>query len=179
MFHPGTSRLIACWAGLAAGGVPARAQFDPLAVHDLLPQMFLLAREGDRLALRIAGENLRDLFARPLKGTDIFQLFAPTAQPLARRTALQAVRDGLPMVLVSTGRAKGGGQVPMEVVLAPLRGADGTTDRLIGMIQPTASLVLLDGEPVHEVTVRIAATAGTGPQRPGLRLVAIDGQRLA
>lgn len=179
MFHTGTTRLIACWTGLNAGRAPARASFDPIQVADLLPQMFLLAREGDRLAFRIAGESLRDLFGRPLKGADVFQLFSPPAQALARRSALQAIRDGRPMVLYSTGRGDGGGQLPLEIMLAPMLGADGVVDRLIGMVQPTASLVHLEGQPVREVSVRMAAPAGSAPTRPPLRLAAVDGQRLA
>lgn len=179
MFHPGTSRLIACWTGLDAGRVPPRARFDPLEVADLLPQMFLLAREQDRLALRIAGEALRDLFGRPLKGRDIFSLFSPPAQALARRASLQAIREGCPIVLMATGRAQAGGQVPLEIVLAPMAGPDGTIDRLVGLVQPTASLVLLEGQPIHEVSVRMAATAGTAPSRAPLRLATVDGQRLA
>jgi hypothetical protein len=179
VFHPGTTRLIAGWNALDAGRTPPRARFDPLETADLLPQMFLLAREGDRLAFRIAGEALRDLFARPLRGSDIFALFSPPARPLARRTALQAVRDGRPMVLISSGRTDAGAQVPLEIVLAPMLGADGTADRLIGLVQPTASLTLLEGRPIHEVAVRMAATAGTAPARPQLRLAAVDGQRIA
>ncbi len=179
MFHSGTTRLIASWNALDAGRIPPRARFDPLEIADLLPQMFLLAREGDRLAFRIAGEALRDLFGRSLKGSDVFGLFSPPARPLARRTTLQAVRDGRPMVLVGTGRSDVGAQVPLEVVVAPMLGVHGTPDRLIGLVQPTASLTLLEGRPIHEVAIRMAATAGTAPARPQLRLAAVNGQRIA
>jgi len=179
VFHSGTTRLIACWNGLNAGRVPPRARFDPLETADLLPQMFLLARGGDRLAFRIAGEALRDLFGRPLKGADVFALFSPPAQALARRTVLEAIRDGRPMVLLAAGRAQAGGQVPLEIVLAPMLGADGTVDRLIGMVQPTASLAFLEGQPVIEISIRMATATGPAPTRPPLRLAAVDGQRLA
>lgn len=179
MFHPGTTRLIACWTGLNAGRVPPRARFDPLETADLLPQMFLLAREGDRLAFRIAGEALRELFGRSLKGSDVFGLFSPPARALARRTALQAVRDGTPTVLLCTGRSDTGAQLALEMVLAPMLGADGTADRLIGLIQPTASLTRLEGRPLTELSIRMATTVGSAPGRPVLRLAAVDGQRLA
>jgi len=179
VYHPGTTQLIACWNALDAGRAPPRARFDPLETADLLPQMFLLAREGDRLAFRIAGEALRDLFGRPLKGADAFGLFSPPARPLAHRTALQAVRDGRPMVLVGAGRSDLGTQVPLEIVLAPMLGTDGTADRLIGLVQPTATLSLLEGRPVQEITIRMATECGNAPGRPRLRLAAVDGQRLA
>lgn len=179
MFHSGTTRLIDYWSSLNGGRTPARAHFDPIQASDLLPQMFLLARESDRLAVRIAGEALRDLFGRPLKGRDVFSLFTPPAQALARRSALQAIRDETAMVLVATGRSKAGDEVPLEIVLAPLLGPDGAADRLIGLIQPTASLALLEGQPVADISVRMSAAGARRTQRPTLRLAALDGQRIA
>ena len=178
MFHTGTSRLIERWSGLNAARPPLRADFDPTLVADLLPLMFLLGREGDRLAFRIAGEGLRDLFGRPLRGTDVFSLFTATAAAVARRAALDSIRDGTPMVLIATGRSDMGGQLPLESVLAPLIGDHGAADRLVGLIQPTATLAHLEGRPVAEMTVRMAAAAGTRV-RPPLRLATIDGQRIA
>ena len=178
MFHTGTTRLIERWSGLNAARPPLRADFDPTLVADLLPLMFLLGREGDRLAFRIAGEGLRDLFGRPLRGTDVFSLFTAPAAAVARRAALDSIRDGTPMVLIATGRSDMGGQLPLEIVLAPLIGDHGAADRLVGLIQPTATLAHLEGRPVAEMTVRMAAAAGTRV-RPPLRLATIDGQRIA
>ena len=178
MFHTGTTRLIERWSGLNAARPPLRADFDPTMVADLLPLMFLLGREGDRLAFRIAGEGLRDLFGRPLRGTDVFSLFTAPAAAVARRAALDSIRDGTPMVLIATGRSDMGGQLPLEIVLAPLIGDHGSADRLLGLIQPTATLAHLEGRPVAEMTVRMAAAAGTRV-RPPLRLATIDGQRIA
>ncbi len=178
VFHPGTVRLIETWNGLNAGRTPLRAVFDPVAVARLLPSMFLLARQDDRLAFRIAGESLRDLMGRPLKGADFFELFTAPASALARRTSLEAVRDGAPMVLIAVGRSAEGGQIGLEILLAPLIGDDGVVDRIVGMIQPTASLAHLEGRPVAEISVRMAAAAGSR-RRPPLRLATLDGQRIA
>ena len=177
MYHSGTTRLIDYWSSLNGGQTPARADFDPIQASDLLPQMFLLAREGDRLAFRIAGETLRGLFGRSLKGSDVFALFSSPA--LARRTALDAVREGAAMVLIGVGRTSSGGEVPLEIVLAPVLGPDGATDRLIGLIQPTASLVLLEGQPIADISVRMASASTPRKRRPALRLAAQNGQRIA
>ena len=83
------------------------------------------------------------------------------------------------MVLFATGRSDMGGQLPLEIVLAPLIGDHGSADRLLGLIQPTATLAHLEGRPVTEVSVRMAAAAGNRPARPVLRLAAVDGQRIA
>lgn len=179
MFHTGTTRLIERWSGLNAARPPLRADFDPTRVADLLPLMFLLAREDDRLAFRIAGEGLRDLFGRPLKGTDVFNLFTAPASALARRAALDSIRDGAPMVLIAYGRSDLGGQLPLEILFAPLIGDHGAADRLVGIVQPTATLAHLEGRPVAEVSVRMAAAATTRAPRPILRLATVDGQRIA
>ena len=180
MFHSGTMRLIDFWSGLNAGQAPARADFDPVGVADLLPQMFLLAREGDRLAFRIAGEVLRDLFGRPLRGQDVFGLFPASARDMARRTALQAIRDRAPIVMIATGRTDAGAEVSLEILLAPLLDAQGAPDRLVGMIQPTSTLFALEGRPVTGLTIRVAAPAPNArPRAPRLRLAALNGRRIA
>ena len=72
-----------------------------------------------------------------------------------------------------------GGQLPLEILFAPLIGDHGSADRLVGIVQPTATLAHLEGRPVAEVSVRMAAAAGTRAPRPVLRLATIDGQRIA
>ena len=180
MFHSGTMRLLEFWNGLNAGRPPARSDFDPVGVADLLPRMFLLARERDRLAFRIAGEMLRDIFGRPLRGEDVFGLFAAGARDVARRTALQAIRDRAPVVVIATGRTDAGDEVSLEIVLAPLLDENGATDRLVGMIQPTSTLFALERRPVTQLFIRMAAPAPSHqPRAPMLRLAALNGRQIA
>lgn len=53
-------RLYAYWREKAAGGVPARAQFDPVDVRELLPNLMLLDVMGDmpRLRYRLVGTRV-------------------------------------------------------------------------------------------------------------------------
>ena len=45
-------RLYAYWLDKAAGGVPARAEFDPVDVRELLPNLMMLDVLGEPLRLR-------------------------------------------------------------------------------------------------------------------------------
>tara|TARA_R110002012_G_scaffold141593_2_gene299365 strand:+ start:28 stop:639 length:612 start_codon:yes stop_codon:yes gene_type:complete len=60
-----TSRILHHWVDLrgaeGAGSVPP---FDPIAVPGLLPFVYLLQREGDRLKYRVSGEEVNRLFAQ-------------------------------------------------------------------------------------------------------------------
>lgn len=178
MFHPGTQKLIGYWSSLTDGRAPARADFDVCEVGDLLPRLFVLERD-EALTFRLAGELLRDLHGRRIKGSAFPDLFSPPARPLARRSVLQAVREGSPVVLVGMGRTAHAREAALELTVAPLLSPAGVPDRLIGLLQPTSPLAPLLGDPVVEIALRMAVTADPAPDRPRLRLAAIDGRRIA
>lgn len=178
MFHSGTTRLIQYWAAIGGGRSPYRADFDPAELSDLLPQLLVLER-ADTLRIRLAGELLRDLHGRPVKGEDFLELFAPPSRPLAQRSALQAVRNAAPVVLFVAGRTAEAREVSLEILLAPLLSAAGAPDRIVGLVQPTSPIGNLLGQPVREMVVRMAADAGVPAQRPRPTLATVDGRRIA
>ncbi len=178
MFHPGTHKLIGYWSSLADGRAPFRADFDVCEVGDLLPRLFVLERD-EALTFRLTGELVRDLHARRLKGGAFPQLFTGPAQPLARRSVLQAVREGAPVVLVGVGRTAHAREAALEITVAPLLSPSGTPDRLVGLFQPTSPLAPLLGDPLVEIALRMAVAADPEPRGPRLRLAAIDGRRIA
>lgn len=68
-----TRRLLGYWQGLFEQASDARneatpPEFDPVDIPTLLPYIYLLERDGDRLYYRISGENVNGLFERQLKG---------------------------------------------------------------------------------------------------------------
>lgn len=178
MFHPGTTRLIGYWSALAGGGAPARADFDVAEVAELMPRLFVLER-GPEPAFRLVGEFVADVHGRRLKGTEALDLFAATARPLARRSILQSVREGAPVVILGTGRAEDGAEVGLEITVAPLLSPRGAPDRLVGLFQPVSPLANLGGRPIRETTIRMAVAAEPRPDRPRLKLAAVDGRRIA
>ena len=91
MFHPSTERLIDYWRDKKGeSALPRRADINPGDFLELLPQVFVLGREGGKLPFRLAGGFVSDLHARDLRGQDALSLWAlahrldaadPVAQP--------------------------------------------------------------------------------------------------
>jgi hypothetical protein len=70
-WHPKVERLYAYWLAIhPAGALPGRQHFDPLAVHDLLPNIWLLdvQREPFRLRYRLAGTRITERLGREVTG---------------------------------------------------------------------------------------------------------------
>lgn len=179
LFHKGTSRVIRHWVGLAEGGTPRRSEFDPMAVSDLLPQAFMLGRSHDEFEVRLAGELLYDLHGRSIRGEAFTDLFAPASRLAAHRAALQAVREGAPMVLKTLGRNEEHSNLALEILLAPMIGPTGRTDRLLGLYQPTSRVASLHGLPLIDISLRASVLAVELPRRPALSLATVDGRRIA
>lgn len=179
MFHSGTQSLISCWLTLSkAGQAPRRSEFSPALVPDLAPRLLLAERPGAQATLRLAGEFVEILYGRGLKGRPLLDLWRTESRPLVQRTALRAVREVRPFVITAEGPSRYGDPLRMEVLLAPLAGAEGRIERLLGLFQPVTSAGF-DAGPEFRLTARLAAAAGPGAGRPALSLAAADGRRTA
>jgi hypothetical protein len=182
MFHPSTERLIDYWRGKAAhDGVPARTSVSPGDFLDLLPQVFILGRDAKgRHPVRLAGGFVTDLHARDLRGEDALGFWA-LSQRLEVKSALEvARRRGEPMVITADIHAVGAPPVGMEVMLAPLTGVDGRTDRFLGLYQPIAMIQRLMGRPALELGVRNIQSLGpANEESPRLRLATLHGRLIA
>lgn len=175
MFHSGTQRLIDLWSGLpGAGRIPMRADFDPVTLGRTLPQAMIINRGQATLPVRLAGGWIETLHGAPLRGSDWLSLWQPDSRPLIRASVVQAFREARPVVLAAAAARSSG---VYEIVLAPLRGPDGTADRIIGLYQWTrpADRAARD---VGLMTARMAI--GVGPVgRAPLVLAALNGRRVA
>lgn len=175
VFHINTVHLIGYWRSLARGALtPPRQAFNPAEVGELLPQVFMLELGAGALPFRLAGEFLIDLHGKPLRGLDFQSLFTPGGRRVVTQAAMSALNNPDPTVLTCDGFSAEGRQLGLEITLAPLAGADGRVERLLGLYQPTSLVARLGGKPVVEMNARV--TAGEG--RNHLRLVVNDGLRL-
>ena len=80
-------RLLDYWLDLRrSSSVPDRAAFDPSPVADLLPYFWIVKREPDsgRYRFRLAGEELRTLLGRPMRGHYMDDVFGPNCGPLSK-----------------------------------------------------------------------------------------------
>ena len=181
MIHPSTERLIDYWRDKKGGSaLPSRADINPAEFLELLPQVFILGRDGGRLPFRLAGGFVSELHARDLRGQDALSLWA-LAHRLELKSALDVARKRrTPVVVTADIRSHGVPSVGMEVLFAPLRGASGETDRFLGLYQPIAMMARLMGRPAYELGVREIQPLGeSNEDMPRLRLATLDGRRIA
>lgn len=178
MFHPNTERLIDYWRGCKGQGfLPSRTAIDPGAFSDLLPQTFIIGRQGPGLyPFRLSGGFLVDLHGRELKGEQALSLWARPDRVQVQSALEVARRSPDPVVITTEVRALGTPPALMEVLIAPLTGKTGEADRYLGLYQPITIMQRLDGKPAYELAVRsISSTAS----EPHLRLAAVYGMRIA
>jgi hypothetical protein len=182
VFHSNTQRIIDYWRDLRTGPeAPSRGDFDPARVANLLPNTFMLDRQSG-LPFRLAGGLVEDLHGRGLRREAFLALWGTESRAAVRDAALAAVRGPEPAVLYANARTDSGQQAGLEIMLAPLTGADGRVDRLLGFYQPVTTLVRLHGEALVELTHKLTLYAGAGDVEtrvPHLRLAAVDGRRIA
>lgn len=184
MFHANTRRLIEDWSARRGDRlVPSRADISPDEFRDFLPQLFILGREGAE-AFRLAGGLLVDLHDRDLRGVSFLSLWPYPDRTMVAEAMDEARATGVPAVLEASAWTSEGCEVGLEIVLAPLVGPSGQVDRVLGLYQPTSGLRRLLGQPVKELTLREitlparSASPPAAPQRPALRLAAVDGRRV-
>jgi hypothetical protein len=181
MFHSNTEQLIDYWRSRRGSEeTPARASINPVDFAQLLPQVFMLGRQGPGLyRVRLVGGFIADLHGRELRHADFLRLWEPAARtPL--QLAFEAVhRRPEPLVLEVEARA-GEAVMRLEMMVAPLRAPNGRIERLIGLYQPTSPASALRGAIVRALRIRGVATASAGGEAfPRLRLAAVDGRNIA
>lgn len=180
VFHSGIQQLVDAWASLpGASRIPDRAAFDPHALGRLLPQVFIAERRDEGVVFRLAGGWIETVHGRPLKGAYVLEVWRRDSRLMVHRGLAQAFREGRPMVFSADMEAGDETLLPVEIVVAPLRGPTGAPDRLLGLYQPLSS----EGEEAVRIAglaVRAMAPAPTPPmRRAALTLAAVDGRRIA
>ncbi len=184
MFHANTQRLIEEWGRQrgAAGGLPARTSISPVAFGPLLPQLFILGVEPDGVeAFRLAGGLLADLHGRDLRGADFFRLWRSEDRDRLSAALMTARQTGAILVVTANAATVTGQGIDLEIALAPLTGATGEADRIIGLYQPISLTRQLIGKPVSQLAVRkldIVGDAHDTPRRHRLHLkLVVDNTR--
>ena len=132
-------RLVALydyWLELAAaaGGLPALSAFDPLRLTDLLPHIWVVEVDDDthRFRMRLAGEEINQIYGRNVGGHYFANLFSPTDLPTIVARYSRALRD--PAVFYAQGAvyAAAGRRSIGERLGLPMLGRSGRTSILIG-----------------------------------------------
>lgn len=175
MFHPGTQKLIDKWAALPeASRIPARADFDPMSLGRMVPQLFSADRTAVGPTIRLAGGWIETLHGNALNGMPWLDLWKRESRPMVAAAVMQTFREARPVVMVAEAERLRG---TVEIVIAPMRASDGSADRLIGLYQPTVEQERRR-EAVGPLLARLSMGVGT-PSRAPLTLAALDGRRIA
>lgn len=179
MFHPDTQFLIDHWTDLAErvgtrAGIPDRAMLEPSDLGLRLPRAFVVEMAGSTPLLRLAGSWIETFHDRPLKDAPLLSLWAPESQTLAAAAMAQAIREARPVVIVAFAAPC---SALFEITLAPMRGANGAPDRLLGLYAPTATFSLGKDDP-RLLTARLCVGAGVQGRAP-VSLATVRGRRVA
>lgn len=133
-----------------AADAPLKSQVEPSAVPHLLQSLFILeTRHGGDIVFRLAGTRICDFFGRDLRGERFSSLWAHGQHADVERTAMGVMDHTLPALFNATGYSTVGHQVSFEIIMMPLRSADGACDRLLGAIAPKAAASWLEIVPLE------------------------------
>jgi hypothetical protein len=182
VFHSNTERLIDYWRAVRGdNALPPRIAIDPGAFADLLPQVFMLEREGPgRYRFRLSGGFVADMHGRELKGEQALPLWSRRDRSRVQAAFELCRANADPIVVNAEVTAHGLEPFPMEVLLAPLAAPDGEADRFIGLYQPTALVQRLEEGAARELSViGVVSTASSLELEPRLRLAVINGRQIA
>ncbi len=182
MVHPNTERLTEYWRGRRGGAaMPRRADIDPMAFHDLLPQTFIIGRNAQgQFPFRLIGGLIADLHHTDLRGRCLLELWRPSDR-WQLKSALEFARRRPEPVIVNADILVGAGapSLGVEILFAPLSGPNGEADRFIGLYQPAGPIASLLGRPAQALAIAAIARPEDGEMAPSLRLAAYNGRRIA
>jgi hypothetical protein len=128
----------AYWSALrdGDGAIPLRSRIDPRGLGNILAQAFILEQIAPGLArFRLAGQTLNDLAGMEVRGMPLTALFVPAARP-GVSAILTAVfdRPALAELSLTAEPCPGRPAAEARMILLPLRGASGESDRALGVM---------------------------------------------
>jgi hypothetical protein len=155
--------------------LPRRIDIGPAGFPNLASRAFIAALgKGGALTFRLAGEEIIELWRRPLTGVALTELWCADHRSRILRLAALSIRAAEPLVLTAVADDEDAPLVRLEMLLAPLTGPSGAANRFLGLEQ------LLGGARPARLGPLSLVDASTGQaSRPALRLAAVDGRRIA
>ncbi|WP_341703986.1 PAS domain-containing protein [Ferrovibrio sp.] len=126
-------RFLALWDGWRDGALlPRRHRLDTAALGDLLGHCLLLQIRGhDDMPIRFAGNTIRELLGAELAGTNYLDLTAPENRRRRADLLLTEVAQPCAAVIYYWLSFEQGGEMPVELVSAPMLADDGDMASLV------------------------------------------------
>ncbi len=131
----------------AGDRLPPYRGFDPLRVHDILPDMQVFERVGDgRFLWRLVGEAVADAIGTNNKGRFLADVVEPEHYEERRAQLARCLDVGLPFAARGLVSRPGTQRDLFKRLSVPFRGPDGTPSILINFVV-LATSVAVDGLP--------------------------------
>lgn len=160
MKHATSRMLFASWDALRGErAAPERADVRPGDMRHILADTFVLGADAaEPPSFRLAGTRLNALFGRDLKGVDFARLWTVGERDEALRLVEVCLDDTVGVVAGLVGTNENGSELPLELLLLPLRHRGRTDLRLLGALSPAsvpswAGLVPLRGLGTRSVRI--------------------------
>lgn len=138
MKHATSRMLFAYWDALRGERVaPDRGDLQPSHMRHVLADAFILEAGPDRpAAFRLAGTRCCALFGRDLKGMPFHAAWPVGMEAEADRLVTTVSTDVTGLVVGLIGANENGSEIPLELLLLPLRHRGRTESRLLGSLSP-------------------------------------------
>ena len=140
MRQAASQELYSYWNRLRGARLsPEREEIDPTAIrHILADTMILEADDARQYPIRISGTRLNALFLDEQKGVSFVSLFAPEDRDSVSAMARAVLDSQRPVVSGLIAEAEYGEDVPLELLLLPLRNRGKTHSRILASLTPQA-----------------------------------------
>jgi hypothetical protein len=146
-----TIELFSYWNTLRAGRrAPKRSEIEPADIKALLPDTFILERNGrGDASFRLAGTRLCNVHGRELKGFSFASLWRLRDQALASRMVENAFKSAAVVVMTFRAVSQKGRSCEFELLLLPLDGGE-QHPRCLGIMTASEPPFWLGADPIVE-----------------------------
>lgn len=135
MRHSTSRELFNYWNTLRCKRpAPLRPEFEPSAVGDILGSIFMLEMMCDIAAIRLAGGNICSMFGEDLRGKAFAKLWLNGVERKPSAIASRCIDDMTPYLLRADGLTHTGSVSELELLMVPLMGNDGQSNRVVGSL---------------------------------------------
>lgn len=136
MQHKTSLAIFDYWEQLCSGrDAPSRSEIDPAAIRAHLPDLFILEHGADgSIRFRLAGTRICLLLGKEVRDHIFDSLWSVESLHRARRVGEAVLASRLPSVMTISGRTDEGENVPLEMLLLPLKSKNGACDRIFGSL---------------------------------------------
>ncbi|MEO0546128.1 MAG: PAS domain-containing protein [Pseudomonadota bacterium] len=133
---------------------PDRADIQPAACRELLPDMFILDSEGSQPVYRLAGTALCALYGREMRRETFDLAFEGWDRRAVHNWIARMGVDDYLILICSRAETDGGDAVTLETLLMPLEHNGQNDQRILGLTVPCSTPHWLGITPITSQSVR-------------------------